>query len=68
MDHYNRLVELEAEYASAGREVVRGTEDWVGLNRTACVEIAGAVETHDRGTVAKRMPAALVSLDFLRGK
>lgn len=62
VDHFNALVDLEAEYAAAGRNMVRGTEDWVVLNRAVCQDIALAVEAHDRTMLTKRMPTVLVPL------
>ena len=57
---YNGLVDLEQEYATFGRNMIHGTEDWVKVNREICKELAGALETHDRGMLSKKMPATLV--------
>ena len=63
--HFNRLIDLEAEYATVGRNVLHGNEDWVKVNQQAHDILAAAVERHDRGTLSKQMPATLVTLKLL---
>ncbi|RDX43083.1 hypothetical protein OH76DRAFT_1410522 [Lentinus brumalis] len=60
--NFNRLVDLEAEYATVGRNVIHGTEDWMKVNQEICRELSAAIETHDRSMLSKKMPATLVSL------
>ncbi|KAI0773578.1 hypothetical protein C8Q74DRAFT_1265430 [Fomes fomentarius] len=60
--HFNQLVDLEAEYATVGRHVIHGTEDWVKVNQEICQELSSAVEVHDRGMLSKKFPATLVPL------
>ncbi|PIL36457.1 hypothetical protein GSI_00146 [Ganoderma sinense ZZ0214-1] len=63
--HFNRLIDLEAEYARVGRNVLHGNEDWVNVNQQVCDTLAAAVEKHDRGMLSKQMPATLVTLKLL---
>ncbi|KAM5540703.1 hypothetical protein V8D89_005734 [Ganoderma adspersum] len=60
--HFNRLIDLEAEYATVGRNVLYANEDWVNVDQQACDTLAAVVEKHDRGTLSKQMPATLVTL------
>lgn len=60
--HFNQLVDLEAEYATIGRNLIHGTEDWVKVNQEICQELSSAVEVHDRGMLSKKFPATLVPL------
>ncbi|KAI0717578.1 hypothetical protein C8T65DRAFT_737905 [Cerioporus squamosus] len=60
--NFNRLVDLEAEYATVGRNVIHGTEDWMKVNQEICRELSAAIETHDRSMLSKKMPATLVSV------
>ncbi|RPD70368.1 hypothetical protein L226DRAFT_230828 [Lentinus tigrinus ALCF2SS1-7] len=60
--HFNALVDLEAEYATVGRNVIHETEDWIKVNQEICRELSAAVETHDRSMLSKKMPATLVSV------
>ena len=60
--HFNSLVDLEAEYATVGRNVIHGTEDWMKVSQEICRELSAAVETHDRSMLSKKMPATLVSV------
>ena len=60
--HFNKLIDLEAEYATVGRNVLYANEDWVNVNQQACDTLAVTVEKHDRGTLSKQMPATLITL------
>ena len=60
--HFNKLVDLETEYATIGRNVSHGMEDWSKVNQEICRELQGALEVHDRGMLSKKMPATLVPL------
>ena len=62
--HFNMLVDLEAEYATIGRNVIQGTEDFVKLNEQARVTLVAAVEKHDRSMLSKQMPATLITLEL----
>ncbi|KAI0771692.1 hypothetical protein BD413DRAFT_613184 [Trametes elegans] len=62
--HFNRLVDLEAEYATAGRGLIRGSEDWLKTNREISQDLAKALEQHDRSMLSKKMPTSLIKLSF----
>ncbi|KAF7796768.1 hypothetical protein EIP86_007951 [Pleurotus ostreatoroseus] len=59
VDRYNQLIDLEADYATFGRKLIHGFEDLIktqeGLNTT----IRKNLETHDRGTLSKKMPTSI---------
>ncbi|KAJ8495438.1 hypothetical protein ONZ51_g1700 [Trametes cubensis] len=44
VEHFNKLVDLEAEYATAGRSLIHGSEDWLKINRELTKEMKTAVE------------------------
>ncbi|OBZ66573.1 hypothetical protein A0H81_13373 [Grifola frondosa] len=59
--HFNRLVDLEAEYANLGRKISNGFEDMVKINQDLYGNLAGVVEDHDRNMLSKKMPTSLFS-------
>lgn len=60
IDCYNHLIELEAEYATFGRNLAHSLEDLTAANRSFQEEIQKGIEKHDRGSIVKRMPASLL--------
>ncbi|KAI8984848.1 hypothetical protein BD414DRAFT_489438 [Trametes punicea] len=60
--HFNKLVDLEAEYATTGRGLIRGIEDLREANEELGRNLTKAVEQHDRTTLAKRMPTNLMAV------
>lgn len=59
VEHFNRLIDLEAAYARFGRAVDSGLEDVVCMNREICAGVTRTVHELDRGSLSKRMPARL---------
>ncbi|KAH9933688.1 hypothetical protein B0H21DRAFT_825760 [Amylocystis lapponica] len=57
--HFNRLIDLEAEYAKFGRSIIDGFEDMTRLNQEICGDLGRTVEDHDRNTMSKKMPVSL---------
>ena len=64
MEQFNKLVDLEAEYATAGRSLIHGSEDWLKINRELTKEMKTAVEVHDRTLLSKKIPTSLITLTF----
>ncbi|KAH9936854.1 uncharacterized protein BXZ73DRAFT_76654 [Epithele typhae] len=64
IEHFNRLVDLEVEYATYGRSIIHGTEDLAHLSHGICGELQAAIEKHDRGMLSGKMPPTLVDLDL----
>ncbi|CDO76346.1 hypothetical protein BN946_scf185011.g10 [Trametes cinnabarina] len=60
VEHFNRLVDLEAEYATAGRGLIQESEDWRKLNGELTVASRPAVERHDRAALSKKFPSSLI--------
>ncbi|KZT02012.1 uncharacterized protein LAESUDRAFT_815615 [Laetiporus sulphureus 93-53] len=56
VNHFNHLIDLEAEYAKFGRITTSGFEDMRKLNEEICVSIKKTIEGHDRSSLSKRMP------------
>ena len=59
IDRYNALIDLEAEYATFCRDLAHALEDLVDADTEACDRVRRAIEAHDRGTLAKKMPVSL---------
>ncbi|KAH9887682.1 hypothetical protein C8Q73DRAFT_712867 [Cubamyces lactineus] len=64
VEHFNQLVDLEAEYATAGRSLIHGSEDWLKVNRELTEELKTAIEMHDRTMLSKKIPTSLITLTF----
>ncbi|KAI0333417.1 hypothetical protein GY45DRAFT_1359668 [Cubamyces sp. BRFM 1775] len=64
VEHFNRLVDLEAEYATAGRSLIHGSEDWLKVSQEVTKELKAAVEVHDRTLLSKKIPTSLITLTF----
>ncbi|PCH34902.1 hypothetical protein WOLCODRAFT_155555 [Wolfiporia cocos MD-104 SS10] len=60
--HFNRLIDLEAEYASFGRAVAGSLEEWYRTNEEICCKIEETIKSNDRTTIVGRMPAVLVEI------
>ncbi|KAI0666118.1 hypothetical protein C8Q78DRAFT_1061541 [Trametes maxima] len=60
--HFNKLVDLEAEYATAARGLIHGSEDWTKTSHELGRELVKALEQHDRNMLSKKMPASLIVL------
>lgn len=58
---YNLLIDLEAEYATFGRNVAYGLEDLVLVNRKMEQEIKKIILDHNRGGITKKAPTSLFS-------
>lgn len=61
IEHYNTLIDLEAEYATFGRNIIHGFDDLVRADQSIRDEAKKIIETHDRSTLSKEMPATLFS-------
>jgi hypothetical protein len=59
--HFNRLIDLEAEYATRGRQLSEACEENVDINREICQYIQQKIEEHDQNSLAKKMPKTLTS-------
>ncbi|KAL7281904.1 hypothetical protein ACG7TL_003370 [Trametes sanguinea] len=64
VEHFNMLVDLEAEYATAGRGLIQGSEDWIKINGELARGVKQVVEQHDRVALSKKMPSSLIVLTF----
>ncbi|KAJ3009534.1 hypothetical protein NUW54_g2748 [Trametes sanguinea] len=62
--HFNMLVDLEAEYATAGRGLIQESEDWAKVNAELARGVKQVVEQHDRAALSKKMPTSLIVLPF----
>ncbi|PCH37319.1 hypothetical protein WOLCODRAFT_140806 [Wolfiporia cocos MD-104 SS10] len=60
--HFNRLIDLEAEYASSGRAVTGSLEEWLRANEGICCKIEETIKSIDRTTLVGRMPVVLVEI------
>ncbi len=59
IDHYNRLIELEAEYATFGRNLIHGFGDVAKADHELSFSLRKNLEIHDRSTLSKKMPASV---------
>ncbi|OJT04411.1 hypothetical protein TRAPUB_4867 [Trametes pubescens] len=59
---FNNLVDLEAEYATSGRGLIRGSEDWLKTNRELDRSLTQVLEQHDRTMLSKKMPPKLITM------
>ena len=59
--HFNRLVDLEEEYATRSRKLVDAYEENIGINQEICQYIRQKIEEHDRTSLVKKMPKMLTS-------
>ena len=67
--HFNRLIDLEAEYAKQGRLLSNGYEQLVREGKNVCSGLGRMLSDHDRGSLIKRMPVQLTALPAcLRGE
>ncbi|KAI9059054.1 hypothetical protein FKP32DRAFT_1596702 [Trametes sanguinea] len=64
VEHFNMLVDLEAEYATAGRGLIQESEDWAKVNAELARGVKQVVEKHDRAALSKKMPTSLIVLPF----
>lgn len=60
--HFNRLIDLEAEYAKLGRLLSDGYDQLVREGQDVCSGLGRMVSDHDRGSLIKRMPVELAVL------
>ncbi|KAI0820712.1 hypothetical protein BC628DRAFT_1395979 [Trametes gibbosa] len=61
---FNKLVDLEAEYATTGRSLIHHSEDWVKTNQELSGGLTHSLELHDRMMMSKKMPAGLITVTF----
>ncbi|KAJ3554816.1 hypothetical protein NM688_g2911 [Phlebia brevispora] len=59
IDRYNALIELEADYATFGRNLTHSLDDVVRADQDLRDNIRKIVETHDRHTLSKKMPSSI---------
>ncbi|KAI0368429.1 hypothetical protein BV20DRAFT_1054014 [Pilatotrama ljubarskyi] len=62
--HFNRLVDLEAEYATVGRGLQHQGEDWKKTNEELSQRLTQALEQHDKKMLSKWMPTTLITSPF----
>ncbi|KAI0637537.1 hypothetical protein C8Q77DRAFT_1153270 [Trametes polyzona] len=62
VNQFNKLVDLEAEYATSGRGLIHNSEDWMKTNIELDRHLTRALEQHDRTMLSKKMPLSLVAL------
>ena len=60
--NFNRLIDLEAEYASFGRAASGSLEELCHANEEICCKIEETIKKNDRETVVGKMPAVLVEI------
>lgn len=67
--HFNRLIDLEAEYAKLGRLLSDGYDELVKEGKDVCSGLGRMVSDHDRESLIKHMPVELAALPAcLRGE
>ncbi|KAJ3812528.1 hypothetical protein F5876DRAFT_74736 [Lentinula aff. lateritia] len=61
-EHFNAMVDLEAEYASFRRYVVQQLEDLCTIDKDVVGRLAEIVQHHDRHGLSKKFPKALPAI------
>ena len=64
IDHYNDLIELEAEYATFCRSLAHRLDDAVKADGDTCDRVRKIMETHDRNTLSKKLPSSVFASDI----
>lgn len=59
VDHFNTLIDLEAEYAKFGREITATYEDLFKSGNETCRELSKVIQDHDRHGLSKKFPSDL---------
>ncbi|KZT66523.1 hypothetical protein DAEQUDRAFT_452942 [Daedalea quercina L-15889] len=62
VSQFNRLIDLEADYAKMGRLLTNGYDQLLREGQNICSGIGRMVSDHDRGSLIQRMPVDLAAL------